>query len=94
MALTQILIAADQLLNTLIPPYSGSSCGWADETLSSRCWRLSGTSKIWKVAQTTIDYVASAVFGQTDHCFESWMSERLRMQMPPELRMDTPNLVP
>jgi hypothetical protein len=78
--LKQIALAVDQLGNTLIG-------GWADETISSRSWRMSSTSPWWHAAQRCIDAVALYVFGQADHCFESWMSERLRSQAPPELRL-------
>jgi hypothetical protein len=85
----QILIAVDQLLNTLMPPYRGDNRGWADETMSSRAWRQSGNSKLWLTLHTVVDWIALRVFGQEDHCFESWVSERLRQQMPPELRIET-----
>lgn len=74
----QVLIAVDQLLNALLG-------GWADETVSSRAWRLSPTSRGWKYTQAAIDAVAG-LLGDPQHCFESWVSERLRTQMPPELR--------
>lgn len=74
----QVLIAVDQLLNALLG-------GWADETVSSRAWRLSAVSRGWERTRAAIDGVA-AVFGDPQHCFESWTSERLRSQFPPELR--------
>ena len=50
--------------------------GWCDETLSSRAWR-EGWSK-------PIDLL---FWWDTDHCFESYISERLRLQLPPEARL-------
>lgn len=72
--LKNLLIAIDQLANTIL-------CGWPDETLSSRCWRLSLAGKDWprKVVDTIF-------FFDPDHCFQSYESERLDRQLPPELR--------
>jgi len=70
MAVKQILIAIDQLINSLLG-------GWADETLSSRAFRCH-----WPRTIRLLD----AIFGKY-HCFESFVSERERLQMPPELRI-------
>ena len=58
--------------------------GWADETLSSRCWRKRDKTG-WKQARMALDFVA-ALLGDADHCRASYDSERLRLQYPPELR--------
>lgn len=73
--LKQIAVAFDQLINTLLG-------GWADETLSSRCYRFSllGITLPMKV----IDFV---LFFDKDHCKESYLSEQQRMQSPPEQRI-------
>ena len=70
-----VLIAIDQLLNTLL-------CGWPDETLSSRCWRWDRDGK-WQWPRRLVD---ALFFWEKEHCRESYESEQLRMQMPPELR--------
>lgn len=72
-----LLIALDQLLNALCG-------GWPDETISSRTWRweLSGT-RSWP--RKLIDGFA-LILGDRDHCRESFESERLGRQLPPELR--------
>lgn len=73
----KLLVACDQLLNALLG-------GWPDETLSSRCWR-------WHVAGVRswpcrcLDRLA-ALFGDREHCRQSYESERTGRQMPPELR--------
>ena len=41
----QLFIAADQLLNALIPPLDGT-VSWADKTLSARCYRAHRDGKI------------------------------------------------
>lgn len=82
----QTVIAADQVLNTLVPPYSGDDRGWADETLSSRTWRLSHRNTRWERFRKIVDWVFLKLFREKDHCFDSWISERLLRQMPPELR--------
>lgn len=72
-----LLIALDQLLNALFG-------GWPDETLSSRAWRwdISG-KRSWP--RRLIDLV---FFFDRNHCFESFESERLGRQLPPECRPD------
>ena len=70
-----VLIAIDQLLNALL-------CGWPNETLSSRCWRWDRDGKRhWPRRM-----VDALFFWEKEHCRESYESEQLRMQMPPELR--------
>ncbi len=73
--LKQILIAIDQLGNTLLG-------GWADETLSSRTWRLRHKQP-YKFLRPAID---GLFFFQPNHCEASFIAERLRSQSPPEVR--------
>lgn len=72
----QLLIAIDQLLNTLL-------CGWADETLSSRAYRKSEYSKnpLWKFVRRFIDLVF-ALFNDFDHCEKAFINESARMHLP------------
>lgn len=73
MWLKQTIIAIDQLVNALLG-------GWADETMSSRAWRLRHTRPwIYK----TIDLI---FWWDPDHCYKSWLSERRRLQQAPEFR--------
>ena len=71
------LIALDQLVNAL-------AGGWPDETISSRAWRweLAGV-RSWP--RKLIDGL-TLIFGDRDHCRESFESERLGRQLPPEAR--------
>ncbi len=71
----QVLIALDQLINALCG-------GWADETISSRAWRLH-VGKSTSYPKYLIDFI---FFFDKNHCQESYESERLRLQSPPELR--------
>jgi hypothetical protein len=64
----QILIALDQLANTLLR-------GYADETLSARAWRNKNRHSWYKV----IDWI---FFWQRNHCEQSWIAERERKQLP------------
>lgn len=80
----QFLIAADQLLNTLLWFLPGGC--WADETFSSRTWRCRHQQP-FKVLRPLIDAVAR-LFGDIDHCRASYRSELLRSQQPPALRLD------
>lgn len=72
-----VLIAIDQALNALCG-------GWPDETFSSRCWRNCNRPG-WKQIRLVVDFVAR-LFGDVNHCEESYISEELRRQSPPELR--------
>jgi len=67
----QVAIAIDQLLNTLLG-------GWADETLSARAWRHRGLP-LWKQARWLID---RAFFWQANHCYQSFVAEEQRKQLP------------
>jgi len=74
----QILIAIDQLFNTLCFWMPGGR--WADETLSSRSWRIRHTHPIY---HKVIDKI---FFFDKNHCEYSYISEQLRLQAPPETR--------
>ena len=71
----QILIAIDQFFNTIFK-------GWADETISSRCWRLR-EERWWDVGRKVIDRI---FFRQPNHCQTAYDSEINRRQLPPEFR--------
>ena len=73
----QIGIAASQALNAIFG-------GWADESLSSRAWR-SQDRRGWSYAVWLIDAVFR-LFGERDHCWQAYESERGRLQSPPDLR--------
>lgn len=72
----QILLAVDQLANAL-------TGGWADETISSRAYRNSNSSKLWNVIHSCINLL---FFFQPNHCYEAYLSEVHRKQQAPELR--------
>lgn len=62
----QVLIAIDQLANTLLG-------GFADETLSARLWRTQHPAYKW---------VDRLFFWEPGHCYASYQSELLRSQLP------------
>lgn len=70
----QILIAIDQLINAIFG-------GWADETLSARCWRCRE-----RQPYKLLEPVINRLFFDPMHCFYSYISERKRAQLPPEYR--------
>ena len=72
----QIFIALDQLINTLFG-------GWADETISSVAWRKRHEGKGWALLRKMID---SLFFWQENQCESAYLSEKNRLQCPPELR--------
>lgn len=71
----QVLLALDQLANTFIG-------GYADESLSSRAYRMKekGKTRVWC---WLIDHI---FFWQKDHCYHAYLSEVERTQLPPEFR--------
>lgn len=68
----QILIAVDQLANAVLG-------GWADETLSSRAWREN--------RRCLVAIIDGLFFWKKRHCEASYISERQRLQLPPEFRI-------
>ena len=70
-----ITIAIDQLANTIF-------CGSPDETLSSRAWRLQ-EERGRKWPRILIDLL---FFFDKNHCYESYLSEIERKQLPPQMR--------
>lgn len=76
MSALQLAIAVDQLANALIG-------GWCDETLSARAWRNGKNSKGWNKVRIVIDLL---FFWQKQHCFNSYISEFERKQLPEEYR--------
>jgi len=67
----QILIAIDQPANAVLG-------GWADETLSSRAWR--------EERRRLVVVIDCIFFWEDNHCKASYISERRRLQLPPEFR--------
>lgn len=78
MSLEQIVIAVDQLANTLI------AGGYADETISARAHRLAlRGSRFWWIVEKGIDLL---FFWQPSHCEAAYQSEMQRKQSPQEYR--------
>lgn len=71
----QVAIAVDQLLNALVG-------GWADETLSARCWRCRNEQP-FRTLRAVID---GLFFWEEEHCLASYMAECFRLHVPPEER--------
>ena len=73
---SQILIAIDQLINTLFG-------GWADETISARAhrnkWRLE-----WWIDLLFCKHKDLA--GNRNHCLASYEHEKLRLDSPEDYR--------
>ena len=76
-----LLIAIDQVFNVLI----GLICfkkAWADETMSANAWRLE-QERGRKWPRILIDLL---FFFDKNHCYESYLSEIERKQLPPQMR--------
>jgi len=69
----QVLIAIDQLTNTVFG-------GMADETISARCWRLRH-KRGWGIMRRLVD---ALFFWERDHCYQSYLHEFERRQLPSE----------
>lgn len=74
----QVLIALDQLANTILR-------GWPDETFSARCWRLRKQYCFWRIMRVLVDALAR-LCGDKDHCRLSYESELWGLQQAPETR--------
>ncbi|MBS9777208.1 MAG: DNA helicase UvrD [Gammaproteobacteria bacterium] len=76
----QFLIAIDQLVNVICG-------GWADETLSSRCYRCAvlkrQPDKRWLLMYT----IVNCIFCSKTHCKGAYESEQKRSQLPPSMRL-------
>lgn len=84
----QVFLALDQLLNALIPPIDGT-VGYADETLSARCYRAHRDEKIMgKLFMPLIDLL---FFWQgPGHCKNAYIKEFERKNYPDEYRAGVP----
>ena len=72
----QFAVALDQAVNCLAGIFIGGS--WADETISSRAYRE--FPKLQKFIDTLLWF-------DKDHCHQAYVSEQVRNQEPPELRL-------
>lgn len=80
----QVFIAFDQLVNTLIPPLDGT-IGYADETLSARCYRAHRDGKVLgKLLMPFIDLLF--IWQGPGHCKNAWQKELDRKNYPEEYR--------
>ncbi len=80
--LKQVLIALDQLLNTLVGLFLYKEKTWADESFSSLCYRWEQDG----VRSWPRKLVDNIFFWQDRHCWQSYVSEKERNQLPPEYR--------
>jgi hypothetical protein len=55
---------------------------YADETISSRAYRLRRDD----LDKTPEKVINTLFFWEKDHCYESYISEMDRLQLPPEFR--------
>ena len=84
----QLFIAADQLLNALIPPLDGT-VSYADETLTARAYRAHRDGKVFgKLFMRPIDLL---FFWQgPGHCKNAYIKEFERKNYPDEYRQGGP----
>lgn len=83
----QVFIAADQLVNALIPPLDGT-ISYADETLSARAHRMRVKGhRYWGWTAGAIDKL---FFWQRGHCHAAYQREHERKDLPHEYRAGVP----
>lgn len=81
--LYQLFLAVDQLLNVLVTPLSSGA--WADETLSSRAYRMWAKGRIWgRIWMPVIDWLFA--WQGPGHCRMAYLKEREGIHLPPEMR--------
>jgi hypothetical protein len=78
----QILIALDQLLNTLVY-IKNDGWGFADEMISARAFRCYIQDYISDKMMQIID---TLFFWDDNHCYECWVLECERKQLPNNYR--------
>lgn len=60
--------------------------GLPDETMSSAAWRTEQKGKLFgRIFRPAIDWIFRR-FGEDDHCFKSYLSERYRIHLPEEFK--------
>lgn len=80
----QVFIAFDQLVNALIPPLDGT-ISYADETLSSRCYRANRDGKLFGLM--FMWFIDLLFFWQgPGHCKNAYINEFSRKNYPSEYR--------
>lgn len=78
----QVFIAADQLVNALIPPLDGT-ISYADETLSARSYRAWRDGKI--LGRISMPVINLLFYWQgPDHCKKAYVKEFERKNYPSE----------
>lgn len=83
--LHQLLIVIDQFCNVFIGILIGSK-SYADETLSSRCWRWKNDGvRSWPCNVIDIIFFFDTLDGMK-HCEWCYMNEKERLHSPPEQR--------
>lgn len=76
----QVFIAVDQLINALLR-------GWADESLSSRAWRMWVKGKPFgRFFRPLIDALFIWQSWRMDHCQRAYENEQQRYNSPAEMR--------
>lgn len=76
--LFNVLVSLDQCVNVMFLN------GYPDETLSSRFYRWHRDDK-YKYPMIILDKIA-ILLGDKNHCYNSYLSEKLNRQLPPEFR--------
>lgn len=76
-----LLIAIDQLVYVIVT----LGVGMPDETMSSAAWRTEQQGRVFgKFFRPIIDFLFAPL--QAQHCYQAFLAERRRAQMPNKLK--------
>jgi hypothetical protein len=78
--LKHMAISLDQLVGSIIT----LGAAFPDETMSSYAYRLEAKGKFFGLLFRPL--IDGLFFWMDEHCRKSWENEKLRYQLPPELR--------
>jgi len=87
MNLVQPLLAIDQFFNCFWY-IKGDGWGWADEAISARAYRCYREGLISDIPKRIIDGI---FFLQREHCFQAWLAEFERRQLPSSYKVEIPS---
>jgi len=83
--LKNFFIGVDQTINTIVS-IGDDGYGTIDEMLSARAWRLKDESSLYR-------WIDKLFFWDANHCEECYKIEQERLQLPPEYRLKSKEIL-
>ena len=75
--LIEVVYSLDQTISAILG-------GYGDETFSARCHRLETKNQIFRIMRPVVD---TLFFFQPMHCYNAYLNEKSRKDLPPEYRV-------